>query len=332
MKRLLLLLIPTISIAATEVTVIPGTWDLYSGVSRINSFTSQAECVERAAAEAQKKGVDGRYGCRTIVGVNVVVRPDVPVPPDPIPEPPQTGKPTKENTGPRTANLKPLASTKITQPGVYENFTSGSVTVAASNVTLRNCIIKTSSSYGVKIDGNQSGILIEHCDISGMDSAAVYGGGFTARWNYIHNSGADGFKPTKNAVIESNYLTELGYKPEAHADGIQMESGSNVVIRGNNFAMAKQPGFKNSHAIIVQSANGPVSNITVENNWINGGGFSIQFRDKKRGHGAPSGISIRNNQFGPDYQFGPWNIDGNTKPCSNVWQGTGALMPQNSKC
>jgi hypothetical protein len=326
MKRLLLL-IPTIAIAATE--IIPGTWDLYVGAARDSSYRTEAECI----AAAEKKGVTARYGCRTITSVRVTV--DPPVPPDPVPEPPKpepAGKPTKESTGPRTANLKPLASTKITQPGVYENFTSGSVTVAASNVTLRNCIIKTSSSYGVKIDGNQSGILIEHCDISGMDSAAVYGGGFTARWNYIHNSGADGFKPTKNAVIESNYLTELGYKPEAHADGIQMESGSNVVIRGNNFAMAKQPGFKNSHAIIVQSANGPVSNITVENNWINGGGFSIQFRDKQRGHGAPSGISIRNNQFGPDYQFGPWNIDGNTKPCSNVWQGTGALMPQNGKC
>ena len=45
--------------------------------------------------------------------------------------------------------------------------------------------------------------------------------------------GGDGFKPGFNALIAGNYVTELGWNaPTAHADGVQINGGSNVRIIG----------------------------------------------------------------------------------------------------
>jgi hypothetical protein len=241
-------------------------------------------------------------------------------------------QPSEANTGPTTAegSLRRISGTTITQDGtVLEGvYIEGGVTVNADNVTIRNFKIETSGSYGVQANG--SNLLLEDGEITGMNSAAVYGGNFTARRLFVHNSGNDAFKAQSNVVIEDSYIRELGYAPESHADGVQMVSGSNVTIRGNNFVMHDQPGYSNSQVVIVQTNNGPVNNVTVENNWINGGGYSVQFRDKNTGYGAPTNITIRNNRFGDDYQFGPWSLDGNPMVCGNVWDDTGALMDRQS--
>jgi hypothetical protein len=236
--------------------------------------------------------------------------------------------PSEATTGPTTAesSLRRISGTTITQDGtVLEGvYISGNVTVNADNVTIRNFKIETGSSYGVQANGKN--LLLEDGEITGMASAGVYGSGFTARRLFVHNSGNDAFKPVRDVVIEDSYIRELGYAADSHADGVQMVNGGNVVIRRNNFVMHDQPGFSNSQVIIVQTNNGPVDNVTVEGNWINGGGFSLQFRDKDQGYGAPTNIAIRNNRFGDDYQFGPWSLDGNPVVCGNVWDDTGALM------
>jgi len=240
--------------------------------------------------------------------------------------------PSEATTGPTTAegSLRRISGTTITQDGtVLEGvYISGGVVVNADNVTIRNFKIETSGSYGVQANGTN--LVLEDGEITGMESAAVYGSNFTARRLYVHNSGNDAFKPQQNVVIEDSFITELGYVADSHADGVQMVSGKNVTIRRNNFVMHDQPGFNNSQVVIVQTNNGPVDNIVVEGNWINGGGYSLQFRDKNAGYGAPTNVAIRNNRFGDDYQFGPWSLDGNPTLCGNVWDDSGALMDRQS--
>lgn len=327
MKRLLLLLIPTLSLAATEVTVTPGTWDLYSGTSRVNSFRTYDECV----AEAQKKGVTAKYGCRTIVGVQVVVKPD-PVPPNPVPEPPKpvpAGKPTVANTGPK-GTLTQRGAFTVSTPGVVENFhATGTVKITASNVTLRNFKVTTSSENCVRVEEGARNVVLEDGECDGASSSGITGEGFTARRLYVHNMGSDAFhlNDAGNVTIEASYITDLGYKSSSHADGVQVSSGTNVTIRGNHFYMpGDDPKYNNSQIFMIKPDAGPISNLRIEGNWLNGGGYSVNMA------GGNTNVQIMNNRFGKEYSFGPLRLSGSPQVCGNVWDSDGSLLPQNAKC
>lgn len=244
---------------------------------------------------------------------------------------PALAQPGPSTTGPKSADsqLRQISGTTITQDGtVLEGvFISGTLTIKANNVTVRNFKLSSSSHYGINASFGYKNLTIEDGEIYGPQSAAVYGGNFTARRLNIHDIGNDGFKPTGNAVIEDNWIRRLGYISDSHADGVQMVAGSNVVIRGNYFDMpAGLPGFNNSICMIIQTDDGPINDILIENNWINGGGYSIQIRDKNKGYGAPTNVRIINNRFGRDFQYGPWVTDGNVVKSGNVWDDTGALL------
>lgn len=313
--------------AATQATVTPGTWDLYSGTSRVRSDRTEAECI--AAAKARGAG---KYGCRTITTVQVVVTPDPPIPPDPVPEPPKpvpTGKPTPANTGPRTTDLKPLASTKISKAGVYENFTATSVvTISASNVTVRNFKITTSSDNCIRVNEGVSNVLLEDGECDGANSSGITGEGFTARRLYVHNMGSDAFhlNDAGNVTIEASYVTDLGYNKSSHADGVQVASGKNITIRGNNFHMpGEDPKYNNSQIFMIKPDFGPIENLRIEGNWLNGGGYSVNMA------GASSNVSIKDNRFGKEYNFGPFNGVDHALVCGNTWEADGKPLGSPNK-
>jgi len=243
-------------------------------------------------------------------------------------------KPTAANTGP-DPELRLRAyegKNTITEKGavIEGRHIRGTLNIKADDVTVRHCLIETKALYGIRAIYGAKNLLIENCELRGMASTAIYGGNFTARSNYIHDQGADGFKPSRNVVIQGNYLTRIGYKEKAHADGVQVSSGADVVIRGNNFDMPSgDKNFRNSICIALLPDFGPIKNVEISNNWLNGGGWTIQSRDKKRGHGAPTGVKIIDNRFGRDYQFGAIVDDGDAIIEGNVWEDTGEPIPQN---
>jgi hypothetical protein len=238
-------------------------------------------------------------------------------------------KPNASNTGTSGSLTASSGFTITTDNAVIEDLDiSGTVKVQANNVTIRNCRISTGGYYGIQCTFGYTGLLIEDCEIEGMQSAGIYGSNFTARRVHIHNSGADAIKPGSNFVIESCYLTDLGYITTSHADGVQMVSGGDGVIRWNNFDMPHdEPGYKNSQCIIIQTNNGLIDDVVIHENWINGGGYSVQIRDKGNGYGAPTNIEITDNQFGRDYQFGIMITDGSPTISGNVWEDNGQPAP-----
>ncbi len=245
-----------------------------------------------------------------------------------LPAPAQPGPST---TGPLSPDdeLRHLSSITITEDGtVLEGvWVTGIIDVRADNVTIRDFKVEATSYYGIRAIYGASGLTIEDGEIFGMSSAAIYGGNFEVRRVDIHDSGSDGIKPTGNALIENNWFRRLGSKPDSHADGIQMVGGSDVVIRENYFDMRSGLSeFNNSICIIIQTNNGPVDNILIKGNRINGGGYSVQVRDKGTGYGPPTNVRIYDNRFGRDAQFGPWVTDGHVSKEGNVWDDTGALL------
>lgn len=241
-------------------------------------------------------------------------------------------RPGVNNTGPL---VDESALVEYTGPGtitiddtVIEGVVvQGTLNIQASNVIVRNFVIHATSFYGINI-GSGSNILIEDGIIEGMQSAGILGSNFTARRLEVYNSGADAFKPNSNWLIESSWIHHLGFIENSHADGIQMVAGRNGVARGNYFDMPNGvAGYNNSICIFLGTDFGVIDNILIEENWINGGGWSIQSRDKNDGYGAPTNISILANRFGRDALFGPWVVDGSSRITdNNVWDDTGELL------
>ena len=222
--------------------------------------------------------------------------------------------PNETNTGPVTdvAEFTPYTGrTTIVEDGtVLENFTfEGILRINANNVTIRNCVMSGVGTYAIHIYDGTTGTVIEDCILENMQSAAILGSNFIASRLEIRNSGSDAIKAFHNFTIEDSWFHHLGFLEGAHADGVQMVQGSNGVIRGNHFDMAyDEEGYRNSQCIILGTNDGVIDNILIEGNWLNGGNYCLVVKDKGNGWGDPTNITIINNQFGPDYQFGPQSV------------------------
>jgi hypothetical protein len=77
----------------------------------------------------------------------------------------------------------------------------------------------------------------------------------------------------------------------SHADTIQIQGGTNMVFRGNTIDGAY------SSALQTTQDRAAVSGVTVTNNWIDGGGCSINIAIGSK-FGPIQGFSTSNNVFG----------------------------------
>ena len=255
-------------------------------------------------------------------------------------------KPGPDNTGPTAPELLvPSGSITVMQDGaVIENVSvSGSITVKAANVTIRNFRIHGGgnasgggTSYGINVKSIASNVLIEDGEILAISSAGVLGANFTARRLNIHHSGGDGVKTTGNNLVESCWIHHLGMNPGSHADGNQTRSGSNITLRGNFMDMVPPefpggPGspFNSNVTGLFQAEIGNISNVTIDRNWLTGGSYTL-FLETRYGYSF-SGLWITNNRFGRDFRVGPLSISDVTDRhiTGNVWDDNGELMSIN---
>jgi hypothetical protein len=195
------------------------------------------------------------------------------------------------------------------------------VTFKANNVTLRNFVIDAQgNNYAIKASNGNTGGKFEHGELINVDSALIFGTGFTASHLNIHESGGDGLKiqgkggPT---IVEHCWIHHIGKNEGAHADGDQSIGVDNVVFRYNNFDLpitAPAP-YKQNACFILQTKAGPVTNFTIDNTWLNGGGWSLYIPES-------DSIHVTNNKFGRDFRFGIMNGTPTTFT-GNVWEDTG---------
>ncbi len=214
---------------------------------------------------------------------------------------------------------------------------NGRVNVWEDGVTIRNFLVDGGlfGIYNGVFEGHiVSGLILEDGELINSENSGLVVSNAEVRRVHAHHQGADAFKPFRNVLLEGNYAHHLGSKaPDVHADGVQMVGGSNITIRGNNFDMKHdEPGFTNSQVMIIQTDLSGIDSVAIDHNWINGGGFSVQLRDKGNGYGCPTNVDLTDNRFGREYQFGllatagcgGFNISG------NVWDDTGEPVPINN--
>jgi hypothetical protein len=252
-------------------------------------------------------------------------------PPDQPPTTPTDGtRPGASNTGPKNlAALRASGSITVTQDNaVIENIdVTGTITISAKNVTVRNFRVTSSSGYCVKVTDGGSATL-EDGDLNGggVTAGVITGPNITARRLNIYNSGSDGISAKGNELIEWCWIHDLGHLSSSHADGLQMTSGSNVVIRYNNFDMPKNvPGTKSNAAVFLKADFGNIDNITVDHNWMNGGNFTVYAYGV--GSNTTTNVRFTNNEFGRDYQYGVKSFSAASPVWTgNVWDDTGAAI------
>lgn len=234
--------------------------------------------------------------------------PAAPPPPPPAPAVPATHWPDASTTGvPAGVSLTSSRAITVTQDGaVVEGLdVSGTITVSAKNVVIRNCRIHGDGS-GNGISVNRGSVTIEDTEISAFENAII-GGSWTARRLDIHSTTGDGVKLGSDVLLEDSWIHDLTPAPGAHADGGQMQDGvRNLVVRGNridlstsvNSALFLSPDFG-------PSTDGPV---TIQGNYLSGGGFTLYVVDGNNGQYVVRNITVTGNVFGTS-KFGSANVN-----------------------
>ncbi|MFI6760379.1 hypothetical protein ACIBF5_14705 [Micromonospora sp. NPDC050417] len=245
-----------------------------------------------------------------------------PTPPDlgpegPLPSPartPAAAPPTPITYWPGPTNTGVPAGTVLTNSGsldlrkagqVITNLNIvGCVTVRASNVVIRKSRITCNSpTYSIRIYDTATNLLVEDVEINGggRNSASVCCGNYTLRraniWNMV-----DGPRLSTKSTVVDSWIHDLARVPNSHNDALQTTGGSNIIVRHNRLEPYKASTNDPHNACIMigSTTADAVRNLTFEDNYCNGGNYSIGVRDDL----VASNIVFKNNKFGRNYRYG----------------------------
>ncbi|MGI5244877.1 hypothetical protein [Dactylosporangium sp. CA-139066] len=256
--------------------------------------------------------------------------------------------------GPRTSG-KPDASSTGVRPGTQLTVVNGDQTystdgqvisgkdfhgfvkVTGKNIRFVNCIFRgrATSSNAALLDTNRgTGTVVEDSEFVPSNPSATINGidanNVSVYRANIHGS-VDGVQTGSNVLIQDSYIHDMHWFASdpnqgggpTHNDGVQGFLGdSNVVLRHNNIDMSTT---KDGNAAFQDSA----KNSRVEDNWLDGGGCTLNFSHVN----APlGGIAIVNNRFGRHSGYVNCPILVSTQVTlsaisGNVWADNGQPIP-----
>lgn len=235
--------------------------------------------------------------------------------------------PDESSTGvPDGTDLESSGSITIEEDGevIDGQEITGTVTVKADDVVIRNTRILNTGHFPVRIDGG-SNLLIEDSEIDGQDrgDAAIAFGKYTLRRVHIHNVAEGPRVAGGDVTIEDSLIHQMVQKGDNHTDVVQVVSGSDIVVRGNALeAHNPDSDVMGNAAFMFGEDDGPVTDCTVEGNYLDGGNYTV--------NGGGSGTTgaacaFRDNVLGENHRYGGVanlgpEVDWHS---SNVWMETG---------
>ncbi len=225
-----------------------------------------------------------------------------------------------------------VGTLRITQDGaVISNMDiTGDVSVEADNVTMKHVRVQAisddSAYWTVRVlDGADGFTLVEsEIDGRGTTHSAINGYGTFLR-NEIKGA-ENGINVTGPSLIQENYIHDLRNTGEPHYDGIQVDGGSDVRIIGNTIINENAQ----TSAVMLDNYFSGLSNITVENNRLVGGGYVLYVSSQFSGGPVDNAtIKIINNQVGGGY-YGDFAFTG-TNPINHGNVGLAAAVNSDGK-
>ncbi|HET9411303.1 MAG TPA: right-handed parallel beta-helix repeat-containing protein [Candidatus Saccharimonadales bacterium] len=168
----------------------------------------------------------------------------------------------------------------------------------------------------VRLENND---IVDGISLSGTATAVI-------DRNEIRDYGADGMHITSdsgqvsNVTVTNNFIRSPIPEPGAHADGVQVRGVNGLTFTNNAIDMGvwKQVAGQDAlnAAIFLEDANGGNSNITLNGNYLNGGGYILRI-------GVGPNQQYINNRFGPDGRYGV--VHNIAKP-GNITVNSGNVM------
>ncbi|MBF9131030.1 hypothetical protein I0C86_19000 [Plantactinospora sp. S1510] len=258
------------------------------------------------------------------------MRDEPPYAPAAAPPTPITYWPSAANTGvPVGTALRNSGSLSLRTAGQVVTGLNivGCVTVAAANVKIiKSKITCSSTTYSIRTLAGTTNLLIQDVEINGMgmNSASICCGDYTLQRANVYNM-IDGPRLATNSKILDSYLHSLARVTGSHNDVLQSTGGNNVLVRHNTLlsynAVTRDPF--NSCLTIGSETAPTLTNLTFEDNYCNGGNYSIGISPRLVG----SAILFRKNKYGRDYRYGVvsgWNRAGVVwERATNVYFDTG---------
>jgi hypothetical protein len=190
--------------------------------------------------------------------------------------------------------------------------------IDANNVTIENCYFVNSGNC-LDIDG--TGTVVENCEFAGEPNGddAIYAQNCTIAGCNIHGFAKGIYCTDSNVTISGNYLWNIQSSGE-HAENIFIDGATggahiqtNINISNNTCACNQTlPGGVNvAGPIFISSDFGEVSGVTINNNIMVGGGFTLFFRTDAN----VANIVTTNNILGVGnygYQYSSQTTNGST--------------------
>ncbi|WP_222857289.1 hypothetical protein [Rhizobium herbae] len=185
---------------------------------------------------------------------------------------------------------------------------TGDIVIDADNVTLNNIKLTSTGAWSaVNVMDGATGFTLQNSEIDGkgLSQNGVYGHG-TFVGNDIYGV-ENGITVSGPSDIRDNYIHNFLGTAEAHYDGIEVNAGHDIDIVHNTVVV----DHGQTSAVMLDNYFGGLSNITVENNRLAGGGYTVYLDDTFGGGAVDDGsIKIINNQVG-DGQWGDFALYGN---------------------
>lgn len=214
----------------------------------------------------------------------------------------------------------------VTTPGTVIDAVdiSGTLEIRASNVTVKRSRIRGSAYAVVRVSDGLSGVVFEDVEVDGLGTTSNAGGingPATVRRADIQRV-ENGVVPGSGSLIVDSWIHNLAAPGAPHYDGVQIDGGlANIVIRHNTITVPEQTA-----AVMIDNYFGPISNMTVDNNLLSGGTYTV-YSDGQFSGGPITGVKIINNRFGV-HLYGYASIVNNTLAASygNVDHATGRAI------
>jgi hypothetical protein len=206
----------------------------------------------------------------------------------------------------------------------------GNIDVSANNVTINDVKINCGGdgSMGVSLR-HTSNVTIENSNINGLNTGAnrlmvgikdIYG---DSSGTVVQN---DSIAKTSTAVqiytgtIENNYIHQPGMATGDHINGITTNGDNQTLLIQNNTILNN---YAQTDAIGLFQDFSTVSNVTINHNFLAGGGYTIY--GGMGSYGQTSNIVITNNTISTMYHptggyYGPATAFDSTAP-GNIWSG-----------
>jgi hypothetical protein len=322
--------------------------------------TPAARTRRSRGAAAAALGVAALAAAGVLAGGGTGTRADAAVLTNCAANPVTCGYPGATNTGvPAGTTLKSVPSQVSSGTGWSYNATDNEVIVTgngavlsglsipypveidASNVTLNDVQVLTGGAFAIDLR-HTTGVTIENSVISGtnattgrVDSAIddVYGDSTAMT---IKDNNISQFRTAMQVsagLVQGNYIHNPGYITGDHTNGIVTNGGTESMTINDNTVFISL-GQTDAISLDAATAGATVSNKTIENNFLAGGGYSIYGGD---GQSNPTAkIVITGNRFGQQYyakggQFGAVAYydptgSGNTWT-ANIWDTTAQAIP-----